>query len=75
MASKLIKQMIVENCKDCPYIYWEEDDDPMGGNGWARCNKLRRQISNKYFYEGIAPECPLSDTPKQREKFAKTFGK
>ena len=61
MTAKNISETI-ENCLDCPASFWEEDDNPMGGNGWLRCKKLGRRIVHECWYEGIDPECPLENT-------------
>lgn len=60
MSAKLIN-VEVEKCKECPASYWENDDDPMGGNGWLRCQILGRRIVQECWYKGIDPDCPLSD--------------
>ena len=61
MASKrIIINKTITRCKDCPHMYWQEDDDPMGGNGWPCCNKLAEMILIDHRKD-IDPRCPLPD--------------
>ncbi len=54
-------EMTVKKCEECPFKYYKEDDNPMGGNGWYGCKKLNRLLDSKYWHKGIDPECPLPD--------------
>lgn len=51
--------MVVKSCQKCPHHYFEEDQDPMGCNGWDRCAKQRgKYLKNTKV---IDSGCPLPD--------------
>lgn len=61
MAKILTK--VVSNCEECPSMHFEEDDRPMGGNGWYQCKILGQRLKVSDPKQEIDPECPLPDTP------------
>ncbi|HAR99595.1 MAG: hypothetical protein US57_C0016G0031 [Candidatus Moranbacteria bacterium GW2011_GWC2_37_73] len=61
MAKKISE--VVNNCYECPNHWFEEDQDPMGQNGWQRCKKLPGVYlgNSKTVETTIHEKCPLKN--------------
>lgn len=57
---RIVPAFVVRNCSECPFTYWENDENLYGGNGWRCCRKMQRRVGGEYTHKGIDPECPLS---------------
>ena len=65
MYKKLI-EVEVKNCSECPNSHWEEDTNPMGGNGWLVCKQLGSKALMESHGKGIDPRCPLPDVKAEK---------
>jgi hypothetical protein len=58
----------VHCCAKCPFIGWEEDREPMGGNGWPFCPKLNKRLDSAKYKKRVDPDCKLQNAHRDTLK-------
>jgi len=57
-------KLVLESCKGCPYLTWEENNGCGNYAGWSHCNKKNQHIERNTMYPEFPVWCPLTDKPK-----------
>ena len=68
VGDKMVKQILVNSCYDCPYRLWEDGEDPAEGR---ICEIMGNRIEDIYMVtirevskERIPDWCPLDEVKK-----------
>lgn len=61
---KAIK-MLLESCKDCPYLWFDENRGCSNSRGWSMCGKMNRPIERDVVHPDFPSFCPLENVDEQ----------